>query len=447
MMLFKSIIIKKGAVMRRILQVSKKGKTRIAKRIEVSSLEEYGALDIDIKAELIGELIPLGLMHVSEMLQEEVRELAGGRYKREGLPGHDRWGSQRGSVYIGEQRIPLSIPRVRDTAKGKEVPLKGYEMLQSPKPEVEDRLLKRILQGLSCGSYQDCSEAIPEALSLSPSTVSRRLIRASEKKLRTLMERRLEKYDFIALLLDGKKFGNDGILVALGITLTGEKVMLGIIESDTENHVVCRDFLRRLIDRGLSYREGLLVVIDGAKGFRKAVSEVFGKYGVVQRCQWHKRENVVSYLSKKLQDEYRRKLQAAYELDDCADARRALLAIRKELCRINESAALSLDEGFEETLTVQGLGLSQELRRSLKTTNCIESVLSQVAQKTDKVDYWKNSGQKHRWTASALLEIEPNLNKISGHRQLMNLRIALQTRIAKDNGIESIKKEKEMVFA
>src|SRR4030065_328176 len=126
MMLFKEIIIKKGGVMRRILQVSKKGKTKMAKRIEVSSLEEYGALNLDVKAALIGELIPLGLMHVNEMLQEEVRELAGGKYKREGLPGHDRWGAQRGSVYIGEQRIPLSIPRVRDTAKGKEVSLKGH---------------------------------------------------------------------------------------------------------------------------------------------------------------------------------------------------------------------------------------------------------------------------------------------------------------------------------
>ena len=433
--------------MRRLLRVGAKGKIRIAKKHEVSSLEEYGALNLDVKAELIGELIPLGLMHVNEMLQEEVRELAGGKYKREGLPGHDRWGVQRGSVYIGEQRIPLSVPRVRDTAQGKEVPLKGYERLQSARPEVEDRLLKRILHGLSCGSYRACSEAIPEALSLSPSTVSRRYIRASEKKLRTLMERRLEKHDIIALILDGKKFGDDGIMVALGITMTGTKVMLGLIESDTENHVVCRDFLRKLIERGLSYREGLLIVIDGSKGFRKAVSEVFGKYGVVQRCQWHKRENVVSYLPKKLQDEYRKKLQAAYELDGYEDVKKALLAIRKELCRINESAASSLDEGFEETLTVQSLGLSRELRRSLKTTNCIESVLSQVGQKTDKVDYWKNSSQKHRWTAAALLEIEPRLNKISGHRQLKNLRVAIQTKIAKDSGIESIKKEKEIVFA
>jgi len=140
-------------------------------------------------------------------------------------------------------------------------------------------LLKRVLHGLSCGDYRDCSEAIPEALSLSSSTVSRRYIRASEKKLRTLMERRLEKHDIIALILDGKKFGDDGIMVALGITMTGKKVMLGIIESDTENHVVCRDFLRKLIDRGLSYHQGLLVVIDGAKGFPKDLGRQEGDLG------------------------------------------------------------------------------------------------------------------------------------------------------------------------
>jgi transposase-like protein len=447
MMLLKQLIIKKGAVMRRLLRVGAKGKLRIVKRREVSSLEEYGVLDLDSKAAMIETLIPIGLMHISGMLQEEVRELAGRKYQREGLPGHDRWGKQAGSVYIGEQRIPIDVPRVRDTIKGKEMPLRGYEKFRTPGPEVEGRLLKRILRGLSCGDYRDCSEAIPEAMSLSPSTVSRRVVRASEKKLRTLMERRLEKHDFVALMFDGKRFGDDGIIVALGITMTGQKVMLGIIESDTENHVVCGDFLRRLLDRGLSYREGLLVVIDGARGFRKAIRDVFGKYGVVQRCQWHKRENVVRYLPKKLQEEYRRKLQKAYELDDYAEAKKALLAIRKELCRINESAASSLDEGFEETLTVQSLGLSKELRRSLKTTNCIESVLSQVASKTDKVDYWKNSSQKHRWTAAALLEIEPRLNKISGHRQLKTLRAALQRNIAEDNKIESIKKEKEMVFA
>jgi len=417
--------------MAKVLRVTEKSKIRKAKKQDVSSLAEYGVLDIDMKAALISELIPLGLLHVNELLQAEVRELAGARYQRDGLAGHDRWGCQRGSVYIGGQRVPVMVPRVRDMAKGVEVPLEAYNRLQSPGAEAEERLFRSLLYGLSCGSYGECSALIPEVLSLSPSTVSRRYIRASAKKLQKLMERRLEAYDFTAIVLDGKRFGDDGVIIAVGITMAGEKVMLGLIQSDTENHIVCRDFLRGLVSRGLSYDRGLLVVIDGSKGFRKAITEVFGKSGVVQRCQWHKRENIVSYLPKKLQGEYRKKLQAAYELDDYEQARAALMAIKKELRLLNESAAASLDEGFEESLTVQRLGLSRELRRSLKTSNIIESILSQVASKTDKVDYWKNSNQKHRWIAGALLAIEPKLNKINGCRQLKTLRTALQMVIPK----------------
>ncbi|MFQ5870416.1 MAG: IS256 family transposase [Candidatus Zixiibacteriota bacterium] len=433
--------------MRRLLRVSAKGKAGIAKKHEIRNLEEYGALDLDARVELMGELIGIGVMHVNDILQAEVRELAGDKYRRNGLPQNDRWGSQRGSVYIGEQRVPVEIPRVRNTREQKEVSLESYARLQRARPEVEDRLLKRVLAGLSCGDYKGCSDAVDEALSLSPSSVSRRVKRASQKKLRTLMERRLERHDFVALVIDGKRFGDDGIIVALGVTMKGEKIILGIIETDTENHIVAGDFLRGLIERGLSYGEGLLVVIDGARGFRKAITEVFGRYALVQRCQWHKRENIVKYLPKKLQDEYRRKLQRAYELDNYGAARKALLAIRRELLKINESAVRSFDEGFEETLTILRLGLSQELRRSLKTTNCIESLLSQVGQRTDKVDCWKNSNQRQRWTASALLEIEPRLNKISGYRQTKSLRTAIQKEITESGKMVSIKKQKEVAVA
>src|SRR5208282_3318985 len=330
------------------------------------------------------------------------------------------------------------VPRVRDTKRSREVPLRTYEGLQAPGAPANERLMRRILHGLSCSRYRECSEAIPEALSLSRSTVSRRYIRASQKKLRELMERRLDKYDFVAMVIDGKRFGDDGIIVAVGITMEGEKVLLGIIQSGTENHRVSKAFLTRLIDRGLKYEQGLLCVIDGAKGFRKAINEVFGTRGIIQRCQWHKRENIVSYLPKNLQDTIRRKLQKAYEHDNYDKARSALMAIKKELRLINESAVASLEEGLEESLTVQRLGLSKELRKSLKTTNIIESVLALVGQKTDKVDYWKNSNQKQRWVATALLDIEPRLNRISGYRKLKNLRAAIQSEIIKAKGKEAV---------
>lgn len=415
--------------MKKVLQIRGKSKVRKAKAVEVMNLREYGALDVDSKVAIIHELIPLGLMHIKDLLQKEIVELAGERYKRNGIPGYDRWGKQRGYVYVKDQRIPIIVQRIRDTIHGKETPLSTYGRFQKPMAAVDEKVLKRILHGLSCGMYRECSEAIPEALSLSPSTVSRRFIRASSRKLRELIERRLDQYDFVAIVMDGKTFGDDGLIIAIGITVEGKKVMFGIIQSGTENHKVCRDFLLKLIDRGLRYDRGLLCVIDGAKGLRKAINEVFGVYGIVQRCQWHKRENVVAYLPKRLQTEFRKKIQAAYSKGDYEKAKAALQAIKAELRFINESAVTSLEEGFEETLTIHRIGMHKELKRSFKTTNMIESILALVGQKTDKIDYWKNSSQKQRWVATALLDIEQRLNKVNGYRHLIELRNALQREI------------------
>lgn len=353
-----------------------------------------------------------------------MRRLAGDRYKRNGLSGHCRWARQRGSVYIKDQKVPVIYQRVRDTINNREVPLSVYERFQRPK-DLDEGLLRRVLHGLSCRNYSECAEAVPGALSLSPSTVSRRFIRASERKLRDLMDRRLDGYDFVAVVMDGKRFGEDEIIIAIGITIEGRKVVLGIIQSATENHSVCRDFLHGLIDRGLRYDDGLLCIIDGAKGLRKAINEVFGVYGVVQRCQWHKRENVLKYLPKGLHSQFRQKLQRAYDKSTYEEAKAALKRVRAELKLINESAVDSLDEGFEETLTIHRLGMHGELKRSFRTTNIIESVMAHIGQKTDKVDYWHNSNQKQRWVATSLLYIEQRLNKVNGYRHLPKLKEVL----------------------
>ena len=159
------------------------------------------------------------------------------------------------------------------------------------------------------------------------------------------------------------------------------------------------------------------------------MNEVFGRYGIVQRCQWHKRENVVSYLPKGMQATVRQKLQSAYCKETYEEVKAALKAIRAELSVINESAVKSLDEGLEESLTVYRLGLHEALRRSFTTTNTIESVMAQIGQKTDKVDHWRNSNQKQRWIAASLLFIERRLNKVNGYRYLSHLREAMQKEI------------------
>jgi transposase-like protein len=381
---------------------------------------------LDSRVELIQALIPLGLEAVNELLQQEVTTLAGPRFQRiGGVPGYDRWGRQPGSVYLADQKVGVSVPRVRDVRHDQEVPLSTYQSLRQPR-RAEEAALRKILKGLSCRSYEACVEPLAETFGLTASSRSRRFQRASARKLAELQERDLSGDDWVGLFLDGKTFGDDEMVIALGVTLSGEKVVLGFVQTATENEAVCTAFLRSLVERGLKYDQGLLVVMDGAKGLRKAVDKVFGKKAAVQRCHWHKRQNVLGYLPTGLQPVFKRKLSAAYEKPTYAAAKAALQRIRAELAEVNASAAASLDEGLEETLTLHRLGLFQELGRSFKTTNCIENLNALIGQRTDKVDCWRNADQKHRWLATTLLDIEPRLRKVSGYPALPRLRAALE---------------------
>ncbi|MCC6143166.1 MAG: IS256 family transposase [Candidatus Hydrogenedentes bacterium] len=385
--------------------------------------------NLDARVALIQALIPLGLAAVNDALQQEVTALAGARYRHgDGCAGHARWGSQRGSVFLADQKLPIRVPRVRDVAADVEVPLETYQALRNPR-RADESALRKVLKGLSCRDYESCVEPLAETFGLSGSSLSRRFVRASARKLAAISERDLSKYELVALFLDGKTFGADQMVIALGVTLRGEKVVLGFVQTATENEAVCGEFLRGLLSRGLQTEPGVLVVIDGAKGLRKAVDVVFNGRALVQRCQWHKRENVVKYLGKSQQATFRRKLQQAYEKPGYDEARTALKKVRSELGAINASAVASLDEGFEETLTLHRLGLFAELGVSFKTTNCIENLNALVGQRTDKVDHWRNPEQKHRWLAAALLDIEPRLKKVRGHRHLARLRTAIQTEL------------------
>jgi putative transposase len=385
--------------------------------------------DVDARIEAIQLLIPLGLQAVTEELQQAVVDLAGPRYQRKDADQPLRhWGSQRGSVYLGDQKLPVDVPRVRDVDSGTEVSLPAYQALQRPR-NMDEGLLLRMLKGIATRNYEACAESVPESFGLSPSTVSRRYVKATARKLAQFQERSLEEYDLVALFLDGKSFADEQIIIALGVTLDGRKIPLGFVEAATENERVCRRFLSDLVDRGLQYEAGLLVVIDGAKGLHKAVTSVLKGHACVQRCQYHKRKNIESYLPKREQSRIRRKLEAAYAKPTYDAARKSLDALKPELELTNQSALHSLEEGMEETLTLHRLGLMSMLGRSFRTTNCIENVNSLLQQLTHKVRHWKNSAQRHRWVATALLDIEPRLRRIPGYHQLPMLRQALQAEL------------------
>jgi len=408
--------------MKSIVRIGGPGKQ--SRSAAVAAAAELNALGS--RVELIQALIPLGLEAVRQLLQQEVTALAGARYQRGGgVAGYARWGRQSGSVYLADQKVAVTVPRVRDVRRDQEVPLTTYQSLRQPR-RAEEAALRKILKGLSCRDYESCVDPVAETFGLTASSLSRRFKRASARKLAELQERDLSDYDLVGLFLDGKTFGDDEMVIALGVTLSGEKVVLGFVQTATENEAVCTAFLRGLVERGLKHDHGLLVVIDGAKGLRKAVNKVLGKKAAVQRCHWHKRENVLGYLPTGLKPVFKRKLSTAYEKSTYAAAKAALRRIRSELAEVNASAAASLDEGLEETLTLHRLGLFKELGRSFKTTNCIENLNALIGQRTDKVDCWRNADQKHRWLATTLLDIEPRLRKVSGYEQLPRLRVALE---------------------
>lgn len=412
-----------------------------AKRINPRAQAAIKDLERDMSFEsrmlMIQQLIPLGLKAVGIELQEEITGLIGARYSRGG-GDLKRWGANPGSVFLGDQKVETPVPRVRNMKSKTEVQLKAYERLQSPQV-IDDMALARVINGMSQRDYVKAAVSVPETFGIKKTSVCRRFIRASGKKLKELLERDLSSHDIVAIFIDGKWFAENEIVIALGVTIEGDKVLLGFVETGTENHKVCKQFLLSLSDRGLNLQKEILFVVDGGKGLHKGVREVMGDMAVIQRCQWHKRENVVSYLDKENQEAFRRKLQAAYELPSYVKAKARLESIKRELKLINQSAVTSLEEGLEETLTLHRLGLFTKLGTSFKTTNCIENVNKRLASKTDRVDRWQNSNQRQRWVASAMLEIEPGLRKVKGHESLMELRHAMAAlTIDKQNKISKV---------
>ena len=418
--------------------VRKRKKGRTLGAVDVIDREEHAELEVDAKVELIRSLVPLGLMHIEELLDEEVTALAGERYARKAPSvGGRRHGSHPGTVGLAGQRVPIRVPQIRHVTERirhvteSEIPLRSYEALHGGRA-VNDLLLRCVLYGISCRNYAAAAEAIPRAIGLSGSTVSRAFIQASATKLRERQERDLSGEDVVALVLDGKTFAEATMVVALGIAMTGGKRFLGVVETDTENEKVLTPFLRSLVERGLDVSQGLLVIVDGGKGLRAVVRKAFRHRALVHRCQWHKRENVVSYLAKSEQPVWRQRLQRAYNRPEYDEALAALKSLQHELEDRNQSAAGSLAEGLDETLTLHRLGVYGVLGRSLKTTNGLESINALIEERCAKVDHWQHSSQRHRWLATALLDIEPRLRKVMGYRHLPRLRDALKRELKID---------------
>jgi putative transposase len=365
----------------------------------------------------VGELIrQAGLRLMDLLMQEEVRELVGERSQRQAERKANRWGSEHGYCVVMGQKVPVERPRVRST-DDQEVRLGSYELFHRGEPLTET-VWEKLMLGLSTRKYGQAVRQFTEAYGLEKSAVSEHFIEASREKLKGMMERRLDKTRLCALLIDATPFEGQQMVAALGIAQDGRKMILGIRQGATENATVVGELLGDLVSRGLDFSEPRLYVLDGGKALTAAVKKHASESAAIQRCQVHKRRNVLDHLTDEHKPAVAKRLHAAYALEDYAAAKQALNGLHRELMDLNPSAARSLGEGMEETLTVHRLHVPMQLRKTLASTNVIESAFSIVEQVCKNVKRWHGGDQRERWVGSGLLVAQKQFRKVTGHKQI-----------------------------
>jgi putative transposase len=364
-------------------------------------------------------LAEVGLAFVSALLEREVLQRCGAKYERSTERQAVRWGSQAGSVRIDGELVPVDKPRIRNESG--ELPLETYTALQK-RDALDTPVLAAVLSGVSTRNYARLIEKPLRRRGVSKSSVSRTIIAATKPDVEAFLKRRLEQHPVFAIIIDGVHIAGRQMHVAIGLTESGRKIILGTRLGGTENSHVCRDLINDMIDRGLTVPEKCLFVIDGSKALARAITDVFGDRAVIQRCQEHKIRNVLAYLPRRQHEHFRQLLQAAFCEYSLPQALERLAAAKAEIGRYSQDAANKLVEGQLETLTLQRLGLRGKLFTTLRTTNVIESCFSAARRRMRNVTRYRDDQQMYRWVVKGLTCAEQSFHILPGHRQIAAFR-------------------------
>ncbi len=385
---------------------------------------------LDIKVNVLQQHLSICQLVINQILEEEVKYLSGDRYSHdkphEGQ--YSRYGFNPGSVNIGGKKLKVDVPKVRDGQDGSFKSLETYAELKKL-DALDEQTMQGVLHGLSTRDYGSVIDYLEEGFGLSKSSVSSKFIKASEECLKEFEQRDISEHKLVAVFIDGKYLMRQQMVIVLGITEQGEKVVLGFVQTTTENSKSIGELFVQLKERGMQYHEGLLFVIDGSKGLKKAIEEQFGEKAIIQRCTWHKRENVLSYLAENLHDEIKKEYHQALGETTYKGAKEAMEQLIKKLKKINMQAGRSLEEGLEELLALHKLGVNEDFSVSFSTTNCIESLNSQLKKYVGRVTNWSSSDQRYRWVATALMKIETRMKKVDNFKQIKQLKKAIQKHI------------------
>jgi len=383
----------------------------------------------DVRHAFLGLCINAGQRVLAAMMEADRVALCGTK----GVPNEGRRATRGGStasrVVLGGQRIAVRRLRARSLDEG-ELALPAFEWAAAADP-LDAATLAAIAAGVSTRRYATTQEPVPaqhHPSATSKSAVSRRFVQLSEEQLGQWLGRRLDNLDLPVVMIDGIHFGERVVLLALGIDAKGDKHVLGLREGSTEATRVVVSLLADLVERGLDADRMRLWVIDGGKALRKAIVQTFGCRALIQRCQEHKRRNVLEHLPKELHASVKRALRDAWNVGDAELAKRQLQRLAGSLQARHPGAAASLREGLEETLTVQALGITGALYRTLRSTNPIENLNGLIAHYTRNVKRWKDGQMVQRWVASALADAATRMRKLRGCAQMRSLLKALDAK-------------------
>jgi putative transposase len=395
-----------------------------------------GEIADDLREGLLALAVGAGLQVMGSLMEADVVAVCGPRGKHDPERTAVRHGSERGSVTLGGRRVGVERPRMRASDGAGEVPVPAYELFS--RSEILGRMaLSKMLGGLSSRRYAVGLEPVGEkveraASATSKSAVSRRFVAMTKTALSELLAAPLGHLDLVALMIDGVHFGEHLCVVALGIGIDGTKHPLGLVEGSTENTTVVTELLTDLRGRGLDTTRPILVGIDGGKALHAGIMAVFD-HPVIQRCQMHKLRNVADKLPDDLAKTVTKKMRAAYHAPSAIIAEAQLEALARELEHTHPGAAGSLREGLSETLTVLRLGVPPTLARTLRSTNCIESMISICRNHSTNVKNWQSGDMALRWCAAGLVEAGKQFRRVNGHLHLPVLRAALQRHVAEQS--------------
>lgn len=400
---------------------------RVALPAEVQlALADIGAV---AREGLLAMSVAAGLAVMQTMFDAEITAACGPKGRHDADRAASRHGREKGSVVLGGRRVSVTRPRAR-TVDGHEVPLSSYQLFAS-EDQLTTVVMERMLAGLATRRHTATAEPVgaaveQEASATSKSAISRRFVAATKTALAQLLARDLGPLDIKVLMIDGEHIAEHCCVVALAITADGTKVPVGLWEGSTENATVARHLLADLVGRGLTFDDGLLVVIDGAKALSSAVTSVFGAKAAIQRCTLHKRRNVADHLPESERDWVDLKLVRALNNPDAAAGLRDAKALATALERKHPGAAASLCEGIEQLFTVARLGITGTLAKTLTTSNPIESMIS-IARTTNRnVTRWRDGQMILRWTAAGMLNAQRSFRRIKGYKQMPQLISALR---------------------